>query len=134
MLNPGIQDFDKVVLSTSNIVFYLYQSNLEINRAYLTTKYSSVFSNNVMILPIALYERKLALYNCDILHEGGFLYSIYHFSLDIENTTFDLYKSQGGITLNFTCPFPFLNPKTLLRLETVKFYFSQGKNFIIIFE
>jgi len=131
VLNPGILDSDKGLLASPNIIFYIYQSNVEINRIYFKTHYDVALSNNLLILPISLYERRLALYNWDFLHEGGLLFTFHYLNLDIENSTFDMYKSQGGVALNYTCPYPFLNPKTYVRLETVKFYFSQGKRVLI---
>jgi len=117
---------DKTSLSSTSHMFFVYSSNLKFDRLNINTKFASSFAYRIVILAVKLGSKSLSFYNSDILYEGAFLGSSYYMSLDYENVNIDMHLAQGGVLIRPPC-IEGEAPKTFVRLETVKFYYSIGK-------
>ena len=125
-LNPKVSKNDKTTLLQSYVIMYIFRSSLILDNLILATQYVTGYLDLISFFPIQLLDKKVSILNSVTQHEGRLLSTNHPMDLHLENTTFDFYKSQEGLYLNYSCNYPGINSKPYTYLKSVKFYYSKG--------
>ena len=101
------------------------------NNIFITTEYIIPDSFYYLFYALDMGYQWFSIENSHFINEGLIFRSKSYINTDIKNWIFDMYKAKGGFYIDMTFLFPTILPQTTQIFDTVKFYFSQGKDWII---
>jgi hypothetical protein len=93
---------------------------------FLTSK-MGMFTKLLIFRAIQQQTKEFAVYNSHVFTESQFFTTLDPFVIDVQNSTFDLYKSTGLFLLSITWNYPEANVDMMIRMVNAELYYSQDR-------